>query len=77
MARRVAYRDADPHRASCDARAHDPQPAQKETHVDVRIGVIETPKELEVLLSDDADPEKVRAHVEAAVTAGTTLWLTD
>jgi uncharacterized protein DUF3107 len=48
-----------------------------ETQVDVRIGVTETPKELEVLLSDDADPEKVRAHVEAAVTAGGTLWLTD
>jgi hypothetical protein len=45
--------------------------------VDVRIGVTQSPKELEVLLADDTNPDAVREHVEAAISAGGTLWLTD
>jgi hypothetical protein len=46
-------------------------------NVDVRIGMTQTPKELEVHLPDDADPAAVKDQVEAAMTAGGTLWLTD
>ena len=45
--------------------------------MDVRIGMTQTPKELEVHLPDDADPADVRAQVDAALAEGTTLWLTD
>ncbi len=45
--------------------------------MDVRIGMTQTPKELEVHLPDDADPADVKAQVEAALSGGTTLWLTD
>ena len=45
--------------------------------MDVRIGMTQTPKELEVHLPDDADPAEVKAQVEAALAGGTTLWLTD
>ncbi len=45
--------------------------------MDVRIGVTQSPKELEVLLADDTDQEAVRKHIDTAVEAGGTLWLTD
>jgi hypothetical protein len=45
--------------------------------VDVRIGMIQNPKELEVHLDDDADPKKLRSEIEAALTGGGVLWLTD
>jgi hypothetical protein len=45
--------------------------------VDVRIGVRNSPKELEVLLADDTDSDAVREHIDAAFAAGSTLWLTD
>lgn len=45
--------------------------------MDVRIGVTQSPKELEVLLADDTDPDAVRKHVDKAVETGGTLWLTD
>ncbi len=45
--------------------------------MDVRIGLTQTPKELEVHLPDDADAAAVRAQVDEALAAGTTLWLTD
>jgi len=45
--------------------------------VDVRIGLTQTPKELEVQLGDDADASALRAQVDAALAAGGTLWLTD
>jgi hypothetical protein len=44
--------------------------------VDVRIGVTQA-KEIEVLLADDTDQEAVRKHVDTAVAAEGTLWLTD
>ena len=45
--------------------------------MDVRIGVTNSPKELEVLLADDTDADAVREHIDAAFAAGGTLWLTD
>jgi len=45
--------------------------------VDVRIGMSQTPKELEVHLPDDADAADVKQQVDAAIAAGGTLWLTD
>jgi Protein of unknown function (DUF3107) len=45
--------------------------------VDVRIGVRNSPKELEVILPEDTDSDAVREHVDAAFAAGGTLWLTD
>jgi len=45
--------------------------------VHVRIGVTYNPREIEIELSDDADPEAVRAEVEKSVADGGMLWLTD
>ena len=45
--------------------------------MDVRIGLTQTPKEIEVQLGDDADAGELRKQVEAALSAGSTLWLTD
>jgi len=45
--------------------------------VDVRIGLTQTPKELEVQLDDDADAGALRKQVEAALADGSTLWFTD
>jgi len=53
-------------------------PRREQDHVDVRIGIVQTPKELEVELGDDADRDKVLADIEKALggDAGV-LWLTD
>jgi len=46
--------------------------------VDVRIGIVQTPKELEVELADDADRDKILADIETALAGGEqVLWLTD
>jgi Protein of unknown function (DUF3107) len=45
--------------------------------VDVRIGVTYSTKELELELADDADPDTVKATVEAAIGGNGALWLTD
>lgn len=45
--------------------------------MDVRIGLTQTAKELEVPLEDGADAGALRQQVDAALAAGTTLWLTD
>jgi len=46
--------------------------------VDVRIGVTQTPKEIELDLGDAADADAVVAKIEAALSAeGAVLWLTD
>jgi hypothetical protein len=44
----------------------------------VRIGVSDTPKEIEVDMADDTDGAGVRSDIESAVGAGAgMLWLTD
>jgi hypothetical protein len=46
--------------------------------VDVRIGITQTPKEVEVELSDDDDRDKVLADMEKLLKTGDgVLWLTD
>jgi Protein of unknown function (DUF3107) len=46
--------------------------------VDVRIGITHTPKELEVEMPDDADPDTVLADIEKLLQTGDgVLWLTD
>ena len=46
--------------------------------MDVRIGIVQTPKELEVELADDADREKVLSDIETALRGDEqVLWLTD
>ncbi len=45
--------------------------------MDVRIGLTQTPKELEVNLEEGTDPAAVRQQVESAMADGATLWLTD
>ena len=45
--------------------------------MDVRIGLIQNAKELELQLEDDADAVALRTQVDAALTSGGTLWLTD
>lgn len=45
--------------------------------MDVRIGLTQTPKELEVQLEEGSDPAALRAQVDAALKDGSTLWLTD
>ncbi len=45
--------------------------------MDVRIGIVQTPKELEVELGEDADRDKLLADIEAALAGDAVLWLTD
>ena len=45
--------------------------------MDVRIGLIQNVKELELQLEDDTDPAALRAEVDTALQGGGTLWLTD
>ena len=46
--------------------------------MDVRIGVVQSPKELELELAEGTDAEEITARVEAAVGAESgVLWLTD
>ena len=46
--------------------------------MDVRIGITQSPRELEVELKDDADPEKVVSEIEKLLKSGDgVLWLTD
>jgi hypothetical protein len=46
--------------------------------VDVRIGITQTPKELEVELAEDADRDEILADINKALDKGDgVLWLTD
>ena len=46
--------------------------------MDVRIGVIETPKEIDVELAADADRHQIRSSIEHALADDDrVLWLTD
>lgn len=45
--------------------------------MDVRIGVTYTAKELELEMPDGTDADAVAADVEAAISGGGVLWLTD
>jgi hypothetical protein len=46
--------------------------------VDVRIGVIQTPREIEVELAEGTDTDALMAQIEAALASENgVLWLTD
>lgn len=45
--------------------------------MDVRIGLTQTPKELEVQLEEGTDPAAIRSQIESALAESTTLWFTD
>ncbi|MDQ6840735.1 MAG: DUF3107 domain-containing protein [Actinomycetota bacterium] len=46
--------------------------------MDVRIGITQTPKELEIELADDADVAKMTSEIEESLGSGVgVLWLTD
>jgi hypothetical protein len=45
--------------------------------VDVRIGVTYTAKELDIELADDADTDKLKTDIQAALSAGDMVWITD
>ncbi len=46
--------------------------------MDVRIGIVQSMKELDIELPEDSDRDKVLADIEAALAGeGSILWLTD
>ena len=46
--------------------------------MDVRIGVTQAPRELNIELAENADRDDIKARVEAALTgASDVLWITD
>ena len=46
--------------------------------MDVRIGVTQSPKELQIELSDDVDADKLVAEIETAMAnEAAIVWLTD
>jgi hypothetical protein len=45
--------------------------------VDVRIGIVQTVKELEVELAEDVDRDQIMKEIEAALSGESVLWLTD
>ena len=45
--------------------------------MDVRIGIVQSMKEIEVELPADAKREKVMKEIEAALSGDAVLWLTD
>jgi Protein of unknown function (DUF3107) len=45
--------------------------------VDVRIGIVQSAKELEVELGEDADREQLLKDIEVALAGDAVLWLTD
>lgn len=49
----------------------------RENRVDVRIGVSQTAKELEVELGDSVDADAVKAELAKAVSEDSIFWLTD
>jgi hypothetical protein len=45
--------------------------------VDIRIGIVQSMKEIEIELTDDTDRDTLEKDVEAALKTGALLWLTD
>ncbi len=45
--------------------------------MEIRIGIVQSMKEMELDLADDADRDAVTAQVEAALSGDKILWLTD
>jgi hypothetical protein len=45
--------------------------------MEVRIGIVQSMKEIEVILPEDAKREKVMKEIETSLSDDTVLWLTD
>ena len=45
--------------------------------MEIRIGIVQSMKEIEIELADDADRDTVIAQVESALQSESVLWLTD
>jgi hypothetical protein len=45
--------------------------------MEVRIGIVQSMKEIEVVLPEDAKREKVMKEIETSLSEDTVLWLTD
>ena len=45
--------------------------------MDIRIGIVQSMKELDVELPEDADRDKIMKEVESALDSEKILWLTD
>lgn len=45
--------------------------------MDIRIGIVQSMKEIEIELPEGADRDQVMGQVEAALGTETVLWLTD
>jgi Protein of unknown function (DUF3107) len=61
-----------------EATGHDTCARERSDQVDVRIGITQTPKELEVEMPDDTDRDKVVEDIEKLLKTGDgVLWLTD
>ena len=45
--------------------------------MDIRIGIVQSMKEIEIELPEDVQRDQVMADVEAALGGVTVLWLTD
>jgi Protein of unknown function (DUF3107) len=45
--------------------------------MDVRIGIVQSMKELDVELGEDVDRAALEADITAALSSGSVLWLTD
>ena len=45
--------------------------------MEIRIGIVQSMKEIDVELPDDADRDKVMKEIESALTSENVLWLTD
>ena len=45
--------------------------------VDIRIGIVQSMKEIEIDLAEDADRDAIVAQVEASLGSDAMLWLTD
>ena len=45
--------------------------------MDIRIGIVQSMKEIEVELPEDANRDSVMEEVESALGSDTVLWLTD
>ena len=61
-----------------EATGHDACARERSNQVDVRIGITQTPKELEVEMPDDTDRDKVVEDIEKLLKTGDgVLWLTD
>jgi len=49
----------------------------EETHVDVRIGVTYSAKELDVELAEGTDTDQLKNDIQEALAGGTVVWITD